>query len=61
MLGLRLLKGAALGFGEEDMVERTISVHQNLVASAANVFELRHRQGMARARATDCIHHVLAL
>jgi hypothetical protein len=29
-------------FGEEDMVERTISVHENLLALAANVFELRH-------------------
>ena len=28
--------------GEEDMVERTISVHENLPALAANVFKLRH-------------------
>src|SRR3984893_12852224 len=28
--------------GEEDMVERTISVHENLPALAANVLELRH-------------------
>jgi hypothetical protein len=28
--------------GEEDMVERTISVHENLIALAANVFKLRH-------------------
>src|SRR5271169_1800362 len=28
--------------GEEDMVERTISVHENLRALAANVLELRH-------------------
>ena len=29
--------------GEEDMVERTISVHENLLALAANVFKLRHK------------------
>jgi len=29
-------------FGKEDMVERTISVHENLLALAANVFKLRH-------------------
>jgi hypothetical protein len=29
-------------FGEEDMIERTISVHENLIALAANVFKLRH-------------------
>jgi hypothetical protein len=28
--------------GEEDMVERTIGVHENLPALAANVFKLRH-------------------
>jgi hypothetical protein len=28
--------------GEEDMVERTISVHQHLPAVAANVLKLRH-------------------
>ena len=28
--------------GEEYMVERTISVYENLFASAANVFKLRH-------------------
>jgi hypothetical protein len=28
--------------GEEDMVKRTISVHENLLALAANVFQLRH-------------------
>ena len=29
--------------GEKDMVERTISVHENLPALAANVFKLRHK------------------
>jgi hypothetical protein len=29
--------------GEEDMVERTVSVHENLRALAANVFKLRHK------------------
>ena len=29
--------------GEEYMVERTISVHQDLPALAANVFKLRHK------------------
>jgi hypothetical protein len=29
-------------FGEEHMVERTISVHKDLLALAANVFKLRH-------------------
>ena len=29
-------------FGEEDMVERTISVQENLLALAANVFKVRH-------------------
>jgi hypothetical protein len=28
----------------QDMVERTISVHENLLATAANVFKLRHEQ-----------------
>jgi hypothetical protein len=28
--------------GEKDIVERTISVHENLPALAANVFKLRH-------------------
>jgi hypothetical protein len=28
--------------GEEDMVERTICVHQDLRALAANLFKLRH-------------------
>jgi hypothetical protein len=28
--------------GEEDMVERTVSVHENLPALAANVLQLRH-------------------
>jgi hypothetical protein len=28
--------------GEEDVVERTISVHENLLALAANVFKLWH-------------------
>ena len=30
--------------GEEDMVERTISVHQDLPALALNVFKRRHKQ-----------------
>ncbi len=29
--------------GEEDMVERTIGVHQDLRALAANLFKLRHK------------------
>jgi hypothetical protein len=29
--------------GEEDIVERTVSVHENLFALAANVFKLRHK------------------
>jgi hypothetical protein len=29
-------------FGEEDVVERTISIHENLLALAPNVFKLRH-------------------
>ena len=29
--------------GEEDMVERTVSVHENLRALAANVFKLRYK------------------
>jgi hypothetical protein len=29
--------------GEEDMVERTVSLHENLLALAANVFKLRHK------------------
>ena len=29
--------------GEEDMVERTIGVHQNLLALAANLFKFRHK------------------
>ena len=29
--------------GEEDMVERTIGVHEDLRALAANVFKLRHK------------------
>jgi hypothetical protein len=28
--------------GEEDVVERTISVHENLLALAANLFKLWH-------------------
>jgi hypothetical protein len=34
--------GDDAAIGEEDMVERTISVHQNLPALAANVFKLWH-------------------
>ena len=30
------------GIGEEDMIERTISVHRDLLAFAAYVFKLRH-------------------
>jgi hypothetical protein len=29
--------------GEKDMVERTVSVHEDLLALAANVFKLRHK------------------
>jgi hypothetical protein len=29
--------------GEEDIIERTVGIHENLLALAANVFELRHK------------------
>jgi hypothetical protein len=29
--------------GEEDVIERTIGIHENLAALAANVFKLRHK------------------
>jgi hypothetical protein len=40
--------------GEEDMVERTVSVHEYLLALAANVFKLRHKLlEIARGRVTS--------